>query len=883
MADSVEKRMAELEEWWAWRRSLIQGVSSTSSGKSQQARYQIMQDIEQWRDLFGESRFRDLIVLYRFSPEWECLWGRLWAEFDDLDNRCRLLRVPEGWKQGVSEYREVEERRNQLIGSSRKGLLDVAPPAGSNLPSYACPLSACLRRLQGLDNSTNPGREYSWRATLSDWEVFRGLFNHGGQDIGILSTAERSSYQVLQEWWCSTYSSPHLITAVRDFISKHEDISIADEEYFPYTVEEDDDILNETLCRESLYHSRCFQLWVAEFNPLKWEPFVPLSHTSTIERVRSDAINQATLQRLGYACLYQGYPPLPHDYNHAVKDQYIPWLDDQRPKSPPYYLWDVTGCCTVTVSELPSVPQYTCISHTWGRWRLNSSDSIPGVPWPVPRNSLYNVRILPDMFFQLGVQYVWFDLFCIPQDGSRIADIEIGRQTEIFRGAHTCVAWFHDITSWASVSYALDWIGLRFLTSTTTFRYPGVDYSSRLRHAEEGAVQSWPELVKILPQPEGSDKPRLQPASWFSSLWTLQEAVLCPDMKLCSQNWDTLTDRRGNPLTLAVFCGLLSEFNAVCVGDWSDGPSQDSMEDLYPLPWSENPPPEGTKELVQVLTQTHLRWALETRSPMTVLMTALARQCTSDREPAIMSAIGITDWYNKRLSRGIRPQDGTHHKVLGLYDLEFVREAARKFGAGFYFGEVWDISRLAGNDGNDTSNERNIGSMLPFSAFVRLGESAARGEGGMLDPARLRKDHPAVAGWEVRPNGAVRISVAGILASSAEEYPVSSLKMSAMTWWATKDPRQPPVTSDFERSLRDMARCGDKDQPPDSIYAVSLFTDFQWQYGIILQSPHCEADRVRPRRFVKIGKYVLHSIRTGQNVHDIQTMPKATVVDWLVV
>lgn len=873
--------MKEFDEWCAWRSSVVKEHSSAPQSTRRQAEYQLMLDIHQWEELYSASRFRDLLVLYKHSPEWERLWSRLWAEFDELDERCRLLRVPDGWKQRCSEYRAEEERKNQMFRLELERHLEVSSSSDFSVSRPACPLSAWLRRHQGTTYSTNAGREYSWRATLSDWELFRSLSRDGSQQMIMLSSTERSSYQILEDWWCSAYSSPHLIAAVRDFVSKHEDISLIDEECFPYNVEEDDEILDDTLCRESLYHSRCFQLWVLEFNPLKWEPFSSFTSATRLEVARCDTIKQANLQRMGYACLFQEKAPPPNEYIPALRDQYVPWLDDQSPAGLPHYLWDVAECRTVTVSEMPDVPEYTCISHTWGRWRLNSSASIPGVPWPVPENSLYNVCMLPDMFFQLGVRYVWFDLFCIPQDGSLIADIEIGRQTEIFRRANNCVAWLHDVCSWGSVRSALDWIGLRFLTSTTAIQYPGVDYFSALRHAEEGAAQDWPELIKTLTQPDGSDT--LQPASWFSSLWTLQEAVLCPDMKLCSQDWDVLTDRRGNQLTLAVFCGLISEFNRVCVRDWTDGPNRDSLEEIFPLPWSRNPAPEGTKELVQVLTQTRLSQAIETRSPMAVLMTAPVRQCTSHRELAIMSAIGITDWYNRRLSRGLRPQEGTHHKVFGLYDIDFVREAARKFGAGFYYGEVYeDVSRLTDSDCTNGPNEEHIGSMLPFSGFTRLGDRAARSQGDMLDPARLRKDHPAVAGWEVLPNGAVRMSTAGIMASS-EEYHVLPAKMTGMAWWAGQDPRQSPGTSDFLRSLRDIA-CGDDDsKAADVVYAVALFTDLRWQYGVLLQSPRCGVDRFGTRRLVKIGKYLLRN--AGRYTHSLNppAMPEGTVVDWLVV
>lgn len=39
-------------------------------------------------------------------------------------------------------------------------------------------------------------------------------------------------------------------------------------------------------------------------------------------------------------------------------------------------------------------------------------------------------------------------------------------------------------------------------------------------------------------------------SSWFSSLWTLQEAALCPDLMLASRHWKLLRDGHGQPIPL---------------------------------------------------------------------------------------------------------------------------------------------------------------------------------------------------------------------------------------------------------------------------------------------------------------------------------------------
>ena len=42
----------------------------------------------------------------------------------------------------------------------------------------------------------------------------------------------------------------------------------------------------------------------------------------------------------------------------------------------------------------------------------------------------------------------------------------------------------------------------------------------------------------------------LKPSAWFTSLWTLQEVCLRPDMLLCSKHWDMLTIGNGQPISL---------------------------------------------------------------------------------------------------------------------------------------------------------------------------------------------------------------------------------------------------------------------------------------------------------------------------------------------
>jgi hypothetical protein len=121
-----------------------------------------------------------------------------------------------------------------------------------------------------------------------------------------------------------------------------------------------------------------------------------------------------------------------------------PWLQNSSKKEGrPFYLWDIRRSQTVETDTLDYNPEYAAISHTWGRWlKLGQPPlSIPGVPWLVPQNEKFNVADLPIHFLhlQLTVSFVWFDLFCIPQDGSLKANEEISRQSSNFQQSSVCM------------------------------------------------------------------------------------------------------------------------------------------------------------------------------------------------------------------------------------------------------------------------------------------------------------------------------------------------------------------------------------------------------------------------------------------------------------
>jgi len=110
-------------------------------------------------------------------------------------------------------------------------------------------------------------------------------------------------------------------------------------------------------------------------------------------------------------------------------------------------------------------------------------------------------------------------------------------------------AWLHDLESFYGVTAALDWMCLKYLQVTTTRDQDLIEN----KLSEAGAAASVPaELVTRDPDhdPTTGDVSGVEPSSWFSSLWTLQECALCPELELCSRTWEVLRDRWGTP-----FCG----------------------------------------------------------------------------------------------------------------------------------------------------------------------------------------------------------------------------------------------------------------------------------------------------------------------------------------
>lgn len=484
----------------------------------------------------------------------------------------------------------------------------------------------------------------------------------------------------------------------------------------------------------SRYHTAMHSLWQLEF--FDGELSAEFSHQRMWLQKR--AINLATAYRtaLEWYCrttqhLVQDDPNssqvgldclLPFTLSPRI--DLTPWLAGEKLTHLPHYLWDVKSKRSVNVQHLKQPLAYMAISHTWGRFRKLDDKGpcqvpIYGVPWMVPENTRFDVRELPDFFLSKldDVDYVWFDLFCIPQDDLRspLALQEISRQASIFKNSSASVAWFSDVTGWAGVQAALQHYCALIIkdNSKNGLRPPGPAAS--------------------LPQPpdratEFVTAEQLNP--WFTSLWTLQEMCLCPGMMFCDKLFNPLliADNASHPLSLLDVQSIID-------------PKFDNDSEL----------PKHALD-IGFRFWGHFYNFDEEWNPMTILNMGNQRYCEARRAEAIMSVVGATDWFTSSILHAGSPEE---RMVIDKYPIAFVSEMRAKYGSGIFFSaatlKLTAIDRAIYQEEPISSLGGGIGSMLPFGNDPKFIPTS--------DFVKL-DDDPSTADWTVLLDGKVHVTEA---------------------------------------------------------------------------------------------------------------------------
>lgn len=521
--------------------------------------------------------------------------------------------------------------------------------------------------------------EYPWRIMLSNWTQFNTRYRDEEKFKWNLSPYQSCSYQLLTDWWQAAYCDKGIIQRTRTYMEQLSLERLPDDPL----VNDGDTLTDAALGSESRYYRYCFELFLLEFYPEVVDAYNHDLSAATLSSwrltrlglTRRSAVQCSIAQRMSFSSLP---PAITRRMNSLRSCSQYPKIALARqsrammpPQGHPYYLWDIRSKRTIEVESLIHCPEYVCISHTWGRWVDESKPpfQIPGVPWPVPRvkRERFNVETLPQDFQKLdNWDYVWFDLFCIPQVARKDnrwyeeeyrkrygeealdhwrerADDEIARQSSIFHGSGGCIAWLNDIEDWKTIKWALRWMSMWFLkesgyASTRPFLKKIVSSLQYTLRASEFFRLCLPQ-ANLVKAKRGGITHSQADLAWFTSLWTLQEAFLCPDMELYSRSWSRLTDDWGCAISLTT----LMVFADQC----GNGTARDSTGRIERQKgW-----PGGAIEIEWLVFSSAMANVLTSDSPIAICPIAALRQCSGppqSRAPAIMSAIGVTDWWHSR-------------------------------------------------------------------------------------------------------------------------------------------------------------------------------------------------------------------------------------------
>lgn len=576
----------------------------------------------------------------------------------------------------------------------------------------------------------------------------------------------------------------------------------------------------------SVYHHHMVRLFLTHLS----EPVFPIDE---VRQVTRQASLVAAAERLGQACwksftkptenIPEHVPGVEESEKEIGADQetvrWIPeiheipktlpaiadacfWLDGDGADSTniadqlPYYLWDIEKERTVETRTLESsTVSYAILSYTWGRWRRPGTGiRFTGVPWYVPANDRFDVTKLPETLRWCGFQerYIWVDIFCIPQrsDDEALAKIcqqELARQATIFRHATTAVAWFQDIDGWDDATWNLEYEALGILAASTHPSFGGGKLATITNHLS-GLVAFAPQTSGFSTLDSVTGEPAL--AAWFTSLWTLQESMMRPDMLLLDKYWEPLTVARETPVCLGDLMALmdarttaLSATEAIAHQTSSVMPRLPPVDGGAQAIWDATT--AGVGEFRGLFGSSGL-FNFRQPDPILVMVQGRSRHCTHSRAEAIMSVTGATKWHLQRPINQFQKSGDLRKKgdlVCGLYPLSFVEEVFRMNGAHFFmwYHDIATVMRVppkssvSGEDGgvpHAATWATNPGSMMPFMTNTMPGRPSSFRSQGILSNDDLT-DHATVKGWGIHGDGSVELPDVALIVSKG---PPGSIK-----------------------------------------------------------------------------------------------------------
>ena len=390
--------------------------------------------------------------------------------------------------------------------------------------------------------------------------------------------------------------------------------------------------------------------------------------------------------------------------------------------------------------------------------------------------------------------------------------------------------------------------------------------------------------IGLLEEGIGLSDSILRPSAWFTSLWTLQEVCLRPDMLLCSKDWELLTVGDSEPVP---FDGLVSLVEPI-LHEATDlaGEVDTEAAAFYRLD-SRNFEIAPSEKLSAVIRGGRypvgfIEFALLDKTGMddlpainreSILRLGSQRHCKEGRAEAIMSVIGATKWFVEAVEND-KLDDCKRSLILGLYPTSFLRETSSMLGSHFY-----DSILVRSEVGIDFSAESPVrGSLLPF----RPGSNDQQMLGANFQPEWTLpgREHPSVRLWTLEPDGSVRVPEAAILQprTSGETKPLVALATMAYPLDFGPYGRYEPNWKPGERRRSIELREWEEGWLPYSRnYAVALksatFLGMYYVQGLLLK-------QTLSRTLVKVGVFTTKGLFPQEG--DITQIFQNTVVNWRV-
>ncbi|KAJ9653649.1 hypothetical protein H2198_007200 [Neophaeococcomyces mojaviensis] len=216
-------------------------------------------------------------------------------------------------------------------------------------------------------------------------------------------------------------------------------------------------------------------------------------------------------------------------------------------------------------------PVYNILSYTWGRFSTEGAAlKVDGTTWQIPaiKTSHFSVPEFENVLRSVASSsnYVWVDIACIDQVNQRTKMNEIGKQADIFRGAHEAFIWLTRLDE--TVLREFDTTLTQFEKSLMATK---MDRASFLRDHNQIRDVLKEGIEKVLDAAQA-----LLSDPWFSSLWALQEANLREDAFILPRSGLPVAINLGHgrsvPLRLRSIAGSFQDImlSLISVQDLSD-------------------------------------------------------------------------------------------------------------------------------------------------------------------------------------------------------------------------------------------------------------------------------------------------------------------------